>query len=124
MSSIKSARRSYIIGYALSVVLTIAAFAAVGIHLSTHHQTPTDQILMMLLVVFAITQLIVQVVFFLHLGKEPKPRLNLMSFLFMILIVVIIVFGSLWIMKNLNYHMLRGTDVDKYIIQDEGIHHE
>ncbi|MBI3494428.1 cytochrome o ubiquinol oxidase subunit IV [Candidatus Saccharibacteria bacterium] len=123
MNSLVSARRSYIVGYGLSFILTIVAFAAVGMHLSSHHQTPNDQILMMLLVVFAITQLIVQVVFFLHLGKEPKPRLNLMSFLFMILIVVIIAFGSLWIMQNLNYHMLHGTDVDKYIIKNEGIHH-
>ena len=122
MSSHNKVRRSYIIGYILSMVLTIAAFGIVGMHLSTHHQTPTDQIVMMLLVVFAIAQLVVQAVFFLHLGKEPKPRLNLMAFLFMILVVVIIVFGSLWIMQNLNYHMLHGTDVDKYIIKDEGIH--
>ncbi|MDO8335971.1 MAG: cytochrome o ubiquinol oxidase subunit IV [Candidatus Saccharibacteria bacterium] len=122
MSTYKQTRRSYIIGYILSIVFTIAAFTVVGLHLSTHHQMPSDQMVMASLMVFAVCQLIVQVIFFLHLGKEPKPRLNLLAFLFMIMVIVIIVFGSLWIMKNLNYHMLHGTDVDKYIIQDEGIH--
>ncbi len=122
MSSHNKIRRSYIIGYAVSIVLTIAAFAVVAIHLSTHHQMPTDQQVIACLVSLAIAQLVAQVLFFLHLGKEPKPRLNLMAFLFMILVVVIIVFGSLWIMSNLNYHMLHDPNVDKYIIHNEGIH--
>jgi len=122
-AELQKTRRSYIIGFVLSIVLTAAAFGVVTMHLASHHQTPTDDQVIYLLVSLATTQLVVQVLFFLHLGKETKPKLNLMAFLFMLLVVGIIVFGSLWIMKNLNYHMLHGTNVDKYIIHDEGIHH-
>ena len=43
--------------------------------------------------------------FFLHLGKETKPRWKLYVFGFMVSVVLIIVFGSIWIMNNLNYRM-------------------
>lgn len=116
--------RMYIIGFVSSIVLTILAFSLVNLHLATLHHTPTDQILLPALIVLAIVQLLVQLFFFLHLGKEPKPRLNLMAFLFMVLVVGIIVIGSLWIMKNLDYNMSHGPMIEKSIIKDEGIHHE
>ena len=48
----------------------------------------------------------VQLFLFLHLGLENKPHWNLITFLFMLLILVVIVLGSLWIMYNLNYNMM------------------
>jgi cytochrome o ubiquinol oxidase operon protein cyoD len=54
-------------------------------------------------------------VFFLHLGRESKPRWNLNALLFAVLVVVIIVFGSLWIMHNLNYHMQNPQQINKYL---------
>jgi cytochrome o ubiquinol oxidase operon protein cyoD len=61
--------------------------------------------LLAVVVGLAVAQLLVQLVFFLHLGREPKPRQNLVVFLFMLLVIGILVIGSLWIMHNLNYHM-------------------
>ena len=52
-----------------------------------------------------LAQFFTQLLFFLHLGRETKPRWKLLVFLFMTMIVAILVFGSLWIMYNLNYHM-------------------
>jgi cytochrome o ubiquinol oxidase subunit IV len=45
-------------------------------------------------------------VFFLHLGRETRPRWKLAVFLFMLGVILILVFGSLWIMTNLNYRMM------------------
>jgi cytochrome o ubiquinol oxidase operon protein cyoD len=53
----------------------------------------------------AFVQVIIQLIFFLHLGEEESPRWNLISFLFMVGVVFIIVAGSLWIMFNLDYRM-------------------
>jgi len=91
--------KSYVAGFALSVLFTLAAYTLVIRH------ALTDKLIIGLIVAFALCQFMVQLIFFLHLGKETKPRWKLLVFIFMILIVVILVFGSLWIMSNLNYRM-------------------
>jgi cytochrome o ubiquinol oxidase operon protein cyoD len=64
------------------------------------------QTLVLVIVGLAVVQLLVQLIFFLHLGKESKPRLNLTIFAFMLLVVGIVAIGSLWIMHNLDYNMM------------------
>ena len=71
------------------------------------------------LAVLAITQLLVQLVFFLHIDKERKPRWNLAVLLFAALIVFIIVGGSLWIMYHLNYNM-SPQQMNQYMLQQDG----
>jgi cytochrome o ubiquinol oxidase operon protein cyoD len=91
--------RPYVIGYILSLGLTLTAYAVVtGNHLAYHA-------IVALIASLALVQFIVQMVCFLHLGNEPKPRWKLVVFGFMLGVVLIIVGGSLWIMANLNYHM-------------------
>lgn len=80
----------------------------------------TGWMLTFTLIGFAISQLLVQLIFFLHLGRESKPRWNILVFLFAALVVLIVVVGSLWIMNNLDYHM-GGHEMDSSIIKDEGI---
>src|SRR4051812_15835234 len=104
--------RSYIIGFALSLLLTAAAFAAVWAHLG-QGLLPVGW-LTVVLVILAAAQLMVQLLFFLHLGQEKSPRWNLVSLVFAALVLVIIVGGSLWIMKNLDYHM-SPSDTEKHI---------
>lgn len=113
--------KSYISGFVLSILLTLTAFGLVFWHISSQHISLPHTILVPSIIILAVLQLIVQLVFFIHLGHEEKPKLNLMAFLFMLLVVVILVAGSLWIMANLNYNM-HSMDMDKYIIEDEGIH--
>ncbi len=91
--------KAYLIGFSLSVILTIIPFVLVAKKLLE------PQLLFVALAVLAVTQLYVQVVFFLRLNASPKGRWNLMSFLFTLVIVLILVVGSLWIMYNLNYNM-------------------
>ena len=90
---------SYVTGYGLSIVLTLVPFGLVI------NKMVEGWTLVLVLMTFAVAQLLVQLLFFLHLGKESRPRWNLMAFLFMLLVVLIVVIGSLWIMNSLNYHM-------------------
>lgn len=112
--------RSYIVGFMLSLALTFAAFEAVWAHLS--HGLLSTSLLIAALLVLAAAQLMVQLLFFLHLGSETKPRWNLASLLFASLVLLIIVGGSLWIMKNLDYHMNSGAS-SEFIMKDEGFTH-
>jgi len=91
--------RMYVSGFVASIVLTLTAYLLVVNHALSR------RILIGAVVALALTQFLVQVVFFLHLGRETKPRWKLAVFLFMTMVVLILVFGSLWIMTNLNYRM-------------------
>jgi cytochrome o ubiquinol oxidase operon protein cyoD len=111
----RHALASYITGFVLSLAFTLTAYLLVSRH--TFASGP----LIAAIVVLAVIQLLVQLVLFLHLGSEPKPRWNLVVSLFAALVVFILVFGSLWIMNNLNYHMMSPANTDQYIIHDEGV---
>jgi cytochrome o ubiquinol oxidase operon protein cyoD len=109
---------TYVVGFMLSVLLTLLAFWLVGSHRISG--TPA------LFAIFglALIQFCVQVFCFLHIGEERKPRHKLTAFLFMILVVIILAGGSLWIMNNLNYHMLAPLTPQqqtKYLHDNEGI---
>lgn len=90
----------YIIGFVLSLVLTLVAFYLV------EKELLSGTTLVLVLGGLALVQLVVQLTYFLHLGDEVGPRYKLASFLFMGGILVIVVVGSVWIMDNLNYNMM------------------
>ena len=90
---------TYVLGFAASLVLTFGAYS-----LATQHSL-SRRWLIAGLAALAMLQSIIQLVAFLHLNKELKPRWRLVALISMIGVVVILVFGSLWIMYNLNYHM-------------------
>ena len=114
--------RSYAIGFVTSLLLTLSAFYLVGQYTTSHHEPYSPVLLVALVIGLALVQLTVQLIFFLHLGRQRKSRWNLIVFLFMLMVVVMVVGGSLWIMQNLNYHM-QSDKAEKSIIQDEGIRH-
>jgi len=87
-------------GFIVSLVLTTAAYFIVVEHLLARW------VLLAALVGLSAIQALFQLVLFLHLGIESKPRWNLMIFLFMVLIIVILLGGSMWIMYSLNYNMV------------------
>ncbi len=88
----------YVTGYVLCLLLTFAAFGMVV-------YSSVNPWLLAILGGLAILQMFVQLVFFLHLGDEAKPRHKLWSFVFMIIVLLILVVGSIWIMVNMNYNM-------------------
>lgn len=93
--------KSYAIGLLLCLALTLAAFFLVSEHILN------GLFLSITITSLALLQVFFQLYFFLHLGTEPKPHWNLLSFLFMLLVVVILVFGTLWIMYNLDYRVMK-----------------
>jgi cytochrome o ubiquinol oxidase operon protein cyoD len=109
--------KSYTFGFILSIILTLIPFYLVV------NEVINGWALVFSLFGFAIAQLLVQLQFFIHLGEQSKPRWNLIMFLCMALILMIVVFGSLWIMNNLNYHMMPGHEAEKQLIEEEGIQH-
>ena len=90
---------SYTIGFILAIILTLVAYFAVV------DQWATGGLLVALIMSLAAVQLAVQLIFFLHLGRQKESHWNVAVFLFMMLVLIIIVGGSLWIMNNLNYNM-------------------
>lgn len=90
----------YFIGFALCLLLTFIPFALVA------NQMLSPPWLYTALTILALLQLYVQVVFFLRLNGSQKGRWNLVSFIFTIVVILVVVFGSLWIMYNLNYNMM------------------
>jgi cytochrome o ubiquinol oxidase operon protein cyoD len=85
-----------VLGFLLSVILTLLAYSVAVRHLFSGW----------VIIALGSLQALVQLLFFLHLGIESKPRWSLIMFLFMVLVVIIVIGGSLWIMYNLNYHMM------------------
>ena len=58
------------------------------------------------LVVLAIAQMGVHLVFFLHITTGPDNVNNVMALAFGVLIVLLLIVGSLWIMAHLNHNMM------------------
>lgn len=112
---------SYIAGFILSIAFTLGAYYVVKQHVESGHLEFSHGAILWIISTLAVLQLFVQLYFFLHLGKESKPRWNLMAFLFAVLIVAILVVGSIWIMHNLDYNMT-GDEIDTYIQEEERIY--
>ncbi len=91
---------SYITGFLLSVFLTIIPYVMVT------EQMFGRSSLLIGITFFAIAQLLVQVIFFLHLPTKEKPYWNAIIFMYTLVIVLFLVIGSLWIMYNLNMNMM------------------
>jgi cytochrome o ubiquinol oxidase subunit IV len=113
--------RNYVIGFGLSLALTLLAYLFVQRHLASHHAFLSDNTMLFMLTLLALSQLVIQLLYFLHLGREPKPRWNFLVFCFMLGMVLTLVFGSLWIMHNLNYHMPPADKVDQYLRSQDGL---
>ncbi|TMV45784.1 cytochrome o ubiquinol oxidase subunit IV [Paenibacillus mesophilus] len=84
--------KSYLTGFLLSIVLTIIPLVVV----LNHWVEGTGAMVIMLGT--AVLQFVVQLVFFMHLREEKKPRWNLMALILGLIILLTIVIGSIWIM--------------------------
>ena len=92
--------KSYIIGFILSLILTIVPYMIVVNHVLTVNT------IIIAIVILGIVQLLVQLKFFLHLSTARDERDTLLSFVFIFIVVGILVVGSLWIMWSMNYNMM------------------
>jgi cytochrome o ubiquinol oxidase operon protein cyoD len=90
----------YLTGLGLAILLTATSFFVAGTDLVWEPSIPVA------LVVLAIAQMGVHLVFFLHITTGPDNANNVLALAFGVLIVVLVIGGSLWIMANLNHNMM------------------
>ena len=98
-SGVATGARGYILGFILAAGLTAASFYFAHSTLVWAPSIPE------LLIVLAIAQMGVHLVFFLHITTGPDNTNNVLALAFGVLIVFLIIAGSIWIMANLNTHM-------------------
>ena len=87
------------LGLGFSVILTVAAFVLASTQLIYAPAIPVA------LLVLAIAQMGVHLVFFLHITTGPDNTNNVLALAYGILIVFLIVIGSIWIMSHLQANM-------------------
>jgi cytochrome o ubiquinol oxidase operon protein cyoD len=98
--TIREGIQGYVIGLVLATLLTVVSFYVAK---SNQFWQPS---LPIALVVLAIAQIAVHLIFFIHITTAPDNTNNILALAFGILIVALVVAGSLWIMYNLNHNMM------------------
>jgi HlyD family secretion protein len=98
-AEIAKAIKSYLIGFGLAILLTITSFFVSRTSLVWEPSIPVA------LVVLAIAQMGVHLVFFFHITTGPDHVNNVLALAFGVLIVFLVLLGSLWIMANLNHNL-------------------
>jgi cytochrome o ubiquinol oxidase operon protein cyoD len=96
---------SYTAGLAFALLLTAASFIVSQTHLLWAPGVPAG------LIVLAIAQMGVHLVFFLHITTGPDNTNNVLALAFGVLIVFLVLVGSLVIMANLNENMMAHTEL-------------
>lgn len=94
-------RRTYLIGFALSAVLT-----AVPFWLVMTGALADVQATVLAIMALAFVQIVVHTIFFLHVNTRSEGGWTLMALMFAVVMVAIVITGSLWIMYHLNSNMM------------------
>jgi cytochrome o ubiquinol oxidase operon protein cyoD len=95
----------YLVGLVLAGGLTAVSFLIGPSHLVWAPSIPIA------LVVLAVSQMGVHLVFFLHINTGPDGTNNVLALAFGLLIVFLIMTGSLWIMAHLNHNMMSMSQI-------------
>jgi cytochrome o ubiquinol oxidase subunit IV len=90
---------SYTVGLGLALLLTIVSFVVSQTNLLWAPGVSAG------LIVLALAQIGVHLVFFLHLGTGPDQTNNILALAFGVLVVFLVIAGAVGIMANLNYMM-------------------
>ena len=90
----------YVVGLGLAILLTATSFFVAGTDLVWTPSIPVA------LVVLAIAQMGVHLVFFLHISTAPDSTNNILSLAFGVFVVGLVIFGSMIIIANLNHNMM------------------
>ena len=108
--------RAYITGFILSLLFTAIPYYLVVT------QAVKDNGLLVTILGFAMLQMLIQIVFFLHLGRNPKLHWQLGFFVATFGAVLVVVIGSMIIISHLHRNMTPKDITDK-IANDEAVHH-
>lgn len=117
----KHMERTYVIGFLLSLVLTLVAYVAAV------YEVLPPVVLVPFVLILAAGQFIVQVLNFLHLSGESSSRERLVALVCTAVIMLILVLGSMWIMTKLDSRMMPGhpevnpDNMEMYMVRETGI---
>lgn len=92
---------TYLLGFVLSVVLT-----AIPFWLVMSGTLPSKQVTALVIMAFAVVQIVVHMIYFLHMNTTSENGWSMMALIFTIVMVVIALSGSLWVMNHLNSNMM------------------
>jgi cytochrome o ubiquinol oxidase subunit IV len=95
--------KSYMTGFVLAAVLTIIPFWLVMGNVFANSSTAGIVILAL-----AAVQVVVHMVYFLHMNRQSEGGWNMLALVFTVLIVAIMLSGSLWVMYHMNHNMMPG----------------
>jgi len=96
--------RDYVIGFVLSVILTAIPFYLVMERPFSNGVTAAA------IMGFAVVQILVHMVYFLHLKPSAEGGWTMTALVFTIIVVAIMLSGSLWVMYHLNANMMPMMD--------------
>ena len=91
----------YMTGFVLSVILTVIPFWLV---MGKVFDKPATTAIVIL--AFAAVQIVVHMIYFLHLNAHSQGGWNMLALIFTIVLVVITLSGSLWVMFHMNSNMM------------------
>jgi len=95
--------KTYTIGFILSVILTAIPFWLVmGKVLANPSNTA------MVLLGLGAVQIVVHMVYFLHMNSKSEGGWNMLALIFSAILVVIVLSGSIWVMYHMNHNMMPG----------------
>jgi cytochrome o ubiquinol oxidase operon protein cyoD len=94
-------RKSYLTGFGLSVVLTAIPFWLVMSGILGNNQATA-----LVIMAFAVVQIVVHMIFFLHMDTKSEGGWTMMALIFTTVIVAIALSGSLWVMYHLTTNMM------------------
>ncbi|EIZ78504.1 cytochrome C oxidase subunit IV [Novosphingobium sp. Rr 2-17] len=99
--------KEYVIGFVLSVILTVIPFWLVMTHPLSNGITAA------IILGFAAVQMVVHMIFFLHMNGKVEGGWSMTALLFTLIVVVIMLSGSLWVMYHLNTNMMPTHDMSQ-----------
>ncbi|HEY0220473.1 MAG TPA: cytochrome o ubiquinol oxidase subunit IV [Afipia sp.] len=100
--------KSYLTGFGLSVVAT-----AIPFWLVMNGTLESKQVTGFVIMAFAVVQIVVHMIYFLHMNTKSEGGWTMMALMFTLVIVVITLSGSLWVMYHLNMNMMPGHDMSQ-----------
>ena len=92
--------KSYMIGFVLSIILTAIPFGLVM------YPSLPKNLTVLIVVAMAVIQVVVHLVYFLHMDRSKEQRSNVSTFLFTTMVIALLVGLSLWIMFSIHYEMM------------------
>jgi len=92
--------KSYMVGFVLSIILTAIPFGLVMF------PTFPKNLTVLIVVAMAVIQVVVHLVYFLHMDRSKEQRSNVSTFLFTVLVIALLVGLSLWIMFSIHFEMM------------------